>query len=250
MSIWGKIIGGAAGLIIGGPLGALIGLTAGHAVDSVRSRPKHQGDGDPAISDDATRSIAFTIGVIVLGAKMAKADGTVTRDEVSAFKEVFKIPPEEMKNVARVFNAARLDAEGFEPYAKQLANLFKDRRVVLEDLLSCLFHIARADGHVHDAELAFVTKVATIFGFSQAEFSRIKEAELGPDKGDPYHILGVQRDDDEPTVKSAYRALIREHHPDRAVAAGLPAEMVEIATQRMATINAAYDKICTQRGWS
>ncbi len=250
MSIWGKIIGGTAGLIVGGPLGALIGVAAGHAVDTVRKRPREDGERAETVGQDATRSIAFTIGVIVLGAKMAKADGTVTRDEVAAFKQVFKVPPEEMKTVARLFNAARKDATGFEPYARQLAGLFKDRRVVLEDLLSCLFHIARADGHVHEAELTFLAQCARIFGFTEAEFDRIKEAELGPDKGDSYHILGVERSDDEATVKAAYRTLIREHHPDRAVAAGLPAEMVAIATERMATVNTAYDKIRAERGWS
>ena len=134
MSVWGKILGGAAGFALGGPIGALLGGLAGHAVDKMRAG---------AEGGDGTKQIAFTIGVVVLGAKMAKADGVVTPDEIVAFRQVFRVPPEEMKNVGRVFDRARQDAEGFEPYARQIAGLFKGNPAVLEDLLDGLFHIAK-----------------------------------------------------------------------------------------------------------
>ena len=114
MSIWGKIIGATTGFAVGGPIGALVGGLAGHVFDRHRARTDDGGD-------DATKQIAFTIGVIALGAKMAKVDGVVTADEVQAFKEVFQIPPEEMKNVARIFDQARKDARGYEIYAHQIA---------------------------------------------------------------------------------------------------------------------------------
>ena len=128
MSIWGKIIGGAAGFVIGGPLGAMLGAGVGHAMDSGLA------SGVGKAAEDATRKITFTIGVIALAAKMAKADGVVTRDEVDAFREVFKIPPHEVKNVGRVFDMARKDVAGYEVYAKQIADLFKGNNSVLEDL--------------------------------------------------------------------------------------------------------------------
>ena len=84
MSIWGKLAGAAAGLAVGGPIGALLGGFAGHfAID----RDK---DGGEAAGGE--NQVAFTVGVIALGAKMAKADGVVTADEVNAFKDVFKVP--------------------------------------------------------------------------------------------------------------------------------------------------------------
>jgi DnaJ like chaperone protein len=129
MSVWGKILGGAAGFAIGGPIGAILGGVAGHAVDKMRDSTRE------APEDDATRRVAFTIGVIVLGAKMAKADGVVTKDEIGAFKEVFHIPQEEMQNVGRLFNQARRDAGGFEPYAKQIGRLFRHNPAVLEELI-------------------------------------------------------------------------------------------------------------------
>lgn len=238
MSIWGKVLGGAAGLALGGPLGALLGALAGHAVD--RLREDNEGDG--------TRQVAFTVGVIALGAKMAKADGVVTPDEVQAFKEVFHVPPEEMKNVGRVFDLARRDVRGYEPYARQIAKLFKDNPAVLEDLLDGLFHIAKADNIIHPAEIEYLQNVAAIFGFGEADFARIRASHLGPEASDPYTILGVGHDIPDDELRKAYRKLVREHHPDSLIAQGVPQEFIDVANEKLAAINDAYDRVSRQRG--
>lgn len=241
MSVWGKILGGAAGFAIGGPIGAILGGVAGHAVDKMRESAREAPD------DDATRRVAFTIGVIVLGAKMAKADGVVTKDEIGAFKEVFHIPPEEMQNVGRLFNQARRDADGFEPYAKQIGRMFQHNPTVLEELIGGLFHIARADGKVTQEELAYIQRVAEIFGFDSANWDRIRAANVGPDQADPYTILGVTRDQSDADIKAAHRKLVLENHPDRLMADGLPQEFIDLANEKLATINAAYDRIRKER---
>jgi DnaJ like chaperone protein len=251
MSIWGKIIGGVAGFALGGPLGALLGAIAGHAADRrlEQAEPAAAELEDRSLDDrSATRQIAFTIAVIVLGAKMAKADGVVSRAEVAAFKEVFHVPAHELKNVARVFDQAKQDPAGFEPYAKQIARLFRKDHPVLEELLDGLFHIAKADGGVHEAEIAFLKNVATIFGLDDNDFARIREGQLGPDKGDPYTILGTTRLASNEEIKMAWRKLVRDTHPDKLMAQGLPQEFVELANEKLATINAAYDKIAKERG--
>ena len=242
MSIWGKIIGAASGFALGGPIGALIGGFAGHAIDKMRG-----GDGAEG-GENATRQIAFTIGVIALGAKMAKADGQVTRDEVDAFREVFQVPPDDLKHVAKVFDQAKKGVAGYEAYAKQLAGLFRENPAVLEDLLDGLFHIAKADNVYHPAEDEFLRSVAQIFGFSEHEFARIKEAHVGADKSDPYVILGVSRDAADGELKSHYRTLIREHHPDTLIAQGMPQEFIDVANEKLAAINDAYDRIRAERG--
>ncbi len=247
MSIWGKIIGAGAGFAVGGPLGALIGGLAGHAVDVMRGQTAEQAAGQPQV--DGTKSIAFTMGVIVLGAKMAKADGRVTPDEVAAFKEVFRVPSDEMKNVGRIFNRARKDSGGFEPYARQLGGMFRDNPAVLEELLDGLFHIARADGRISDEEVNYLAAVAREFGFSETTWHRIREANMGPDQGDPYTILGVAHDAKDEDVKAAYRKLVRENHPDRLVAQGLPPEFIELANEKLATVNQAYEKIKKARSF-
>ena len=243
MSIWGKILGGAAGFALGGPLGALIGAVAGHAVDKMRTT----GDGD---GEDATKRIAFTIAVIALGAKMAKADGQVTRDEIDAFKRVFHIPPEEVNNVGRVFDQARRDVRGYESYARQIARMFANNPAVLEELLDGLFHIARADGQVSPHELEYLRQVADIFGLDDTGWERVRAGNMGADQSDPYVILGVPRDAKDAEIKAVYRKLVRENHPDRLVAQGMPQEFIDLANERLATINTAHDRIQEMRGRS
>jgi len=243
MSIWGKILGGTAGFALGGPLGALIGLAAGHAVD--RHLRQKAADAEP---DIALKNVAFTIAVIVLGAKMAKADGRVTEDEVRAFRQVFRVPEGEIKNVAKVFNQAKRDARGFEPYAEQIARLFRNHPAVLEELLGALFHIAQADGVYHPGEKEFLRQVAAIFGFGQAAFARIEAEHMGAQKGDPYVVLGMSHDATDAELKAAYRKLVKENHPDRLIAEGLPEEFVDLANEKLAAINAAWDRIQKERG--
>jgi DnaJ like chaperone protein len=243
MGIWGKILGGAAGFAIGGPLGALVGAAAGHAIDVMRA-DRDGDDGEPSLR----KQTAFAIAVIVLGAKIAKADGQVTPDEIVAFKEVFHIPPDEMKNVGRLFNQARKDSHGFEPYAKQVARMFAENPSVLEELLGGLFHIAKADGVVHPKELEYLHAVAGIFGMDDTAFDRVRAAHVGGPATDPYAILGVTRDASDDAVRSAWRKLVRENHPDTLVAQGMPQDFVDMATEKVAAINAAYDEVCKQRG--
>lgn len=237
MSIWGKIGGAAAGFAIGGPLGALIGAVAGHLVDKLDTT-----------TIGATRDeMAFTIGVIALGAKMAKADGVVTRDEVEAFKQVFQVPDSEIKNVARLFDLAKQDVAGFEAYASQLARLFKDRKQTLEGVVDGLFHIAKADGVLHPNELEFLEAVAGIFGFNSDAFARIQARHMGPDKADPYVILGLDRGANPDEIKSTYKRLVRENHPDHMIAQGMPEEFIRISTEKLARINEAFDRIEKER---
>ncbi len=245
MSIWGKIAGAAAGFALGGgPLGALLGAVAGHyVVDDVLER----NDGEPGRSDQ-TKEVAFTIGVIALSAKMAKADGVVTRDEVEAFNKVFRVPPNEATNVRRVFDLARQDVAGFEGYARQLAGLFGEGAAMLEDVLDGLFYIALADGVMHPNELDYLRAVAGLFGFEDNDFARIKERHMGPDASDPYVILGISREVSDQDLKQAYRQLVKENHPDRVIARGVPEEFVEMANERLSAINVAYDRIAQERG--
>jgi DnaJ like chaperone protein len=249
MSIWGKVIGSVTGFALGGPLGAFIGGVAGHAVDKIREEQAlTQLEGGEEGLADGAKQVAFTVAVIVLGAKMAKVDGAVSRAEVEAFKEVFHVPPNELRNVGRIFDMAKQDARGFEPYARQVAWMFHDEPTVLEELLAGLFHIAKADGEVRPSELAYLREVAAIFGLGAQSFERVHAMFAGAAEADPFEILGVSKNASNDEIKSAYRRLIRENHPDTLVAKGMPQEFIDIANQRMAAINAAYDAIERKRG--
>jgi DnaJ like chaperone protein len=196
---------------------------------------------------DPETSIAFTIGMIALGAKMAKADGVVSRREVDAFKEVFEIAPDDLPHVARVFNLAKQDVAGFDSYARQIGRLFARRPQVLEDVLDGLFHIAKADGGIHVGELDYLSAVAGHFGFDERRFARIRARHIQFAKNDPYVILGVDPGATDEQLKKQYRKLVRENHPDRHIAAGLPRELIALATQKLAAINDAYAQIARAR---
>ena len=232
MSVWGKVSGAAAGLFVAGPVGALVGAVAGHFF----------------LDRDSDPGVTFTIAIIALAGKMARADGVVTEEEFEVFQRVFGVPPEEEANVRRIFNLARQDIAGFEHYAGQIAQLFMGNPAMLEDILDGLFEIAKADGVLHPGEAQFLERVAEIFGFAPNEFRRIRASHFAPELTDPYVILGLSYSADEEELKQTYRRLVRENHPDSLMARGVPAEFIKLANDKLAAINNAYEKIQTERG--
>jgi DnaJ like chaperone protein len=231
VSVWEKITGvaGAIGSAGGGLLGDLA------HVFGLEQGAEPQAD------------VAFTIGVIALSAKMAKADGIVSPLEVEAFKRVFRSAPEEADNVRRIFGLAKQDVAGYEAYADQLAALLKDNRKLLQDVLEGLLHVATADGVLHPREDAFLADVATRFGFSESEF-RFFRARFVKDNCNPYDVLRLAPSAGNDEIKAQYRKLVADNHPDKLMGRGVPAEFVNIATRKLAAINAAYDTIAKERG--
>ena len=221
MSVWSRIADALAALRSGESLSTVF--------DTLRSPPE--------------RSIAFTIAVIALGAKMAKADGQVTRDEVTAFREVFLIPPAEEENAARLFNYARQDVAGFEDYAARIARMFNEADGALCDLLEGLFHIAVADGDYHPNEDQFLARVSEIFGLSDRQFRAIRTRFVPDADPDPWAVLGVEPDTPITDVRKAWRNLVRETHPDRMMARGLPEEALKMAEKRLIAVNRAWEEI-------
>ena len=189
------------------------------------------------------RTIGFTIAVIALGAKMAKADGLVTRDEVTAFRQVFHIPASETENAARVFDLARKDVAGFDLYAARIRDMFGAGHQALVDLLEGLFYIAVADGRYHPNENVFLEEVARIFGVQSRDFVNMRARFVPDENPDPYCVLGVDPTADAETVRQAWRALVREYHPDRMIARGVPEEAMKLAEKRLIQANWAYEEI-------
>lgn len=198
--------------------------------------------GDP----DLRRRVAFSVAMIALSAKMAKADGIVTQDEVRAFQEIFEVPREQTRNVARLYDLAKRDVAGFETYAEQMARMCGSGHsncAMLEDILDGLFHIAKADGLVHEREGIFLHRIAEIFRIDETHYEAIMARHVNLGAGDPYVVLGIERGKPFDEVKKRYRKLVSDNHPDRLIARGLPQEFIKIATTRVAAINAAYEMI-------
>ncbi|WP_274424430.1 J domain-containing protein [Chelativorans sp. YIM 93263] len=197
--------------------------------------------GDPALR----QRVAFSIAIIALSAKMAKADGVVTPAEVRAFHQIFQVPREEVRNVTRLYDLAKRDVAGFEAYARQMMELCRTcpkNCPMLEDILDALFHIAKADGAIHEQEEAFLARVAEIFGLSEDRFAQIRARHMAGE-GNPYLVLGVGADAPFQEVRRRYRHLVAENHPDRLIARGVPEEFIAIANERVAALNAAYEQI-------
>ena len=221
MSIWKRISDALAALAKGEGLSAVF--------EKLRTPPE--------------RTIGFTIAVIALGAKMAKADGLVTRDEVTAFRQVFHIPASETQNAARVFDLARKDVAGFDLYAARIRDMFGAGHQALVDLLEGLFYIAVADGSYHPNENVFLEEVARIFGVQSRDFVNMRARFVPDENPDPYCVLGIEPSSDAETVLQAWRALVREYHPDRMIARGVPEEAMKLAEKRLIQANWAYEEI-------
>nr|WP_290921518.1 molecular chaperone DjiA [Hyphomonas sp. 34-62-18] len=192
--------------------------------------------------------VGFTAAVVGLGAKMAMADGHVTDQEIMVFARVFRAPPEDAENVRRVFNLARQTVKGYESYARRIGRRYSDRPCLLEGVLDGLFQIAGADGVITQPELTYLRTVSEAFGFDEATFRRIRASHLGPERDDPYHVLGVPHDAEFPVIRSAYRRLMADHHPDLIVQKGAPREFENSVHAKAAAITAAYAKIRAERG--
>jgi DnaJ like chaperone protein len=225
MSIWSRISEAIAALARGESLASVF--------DGLKTPPE--------------RSVAFTIAVIALGAKMAKADGQVTRDEVTAFREVFRIADKDEAEAAKVFNLARQDVAGYDLYAQRIASMFGPRSETLCDIMDGLFHIAMADGGYHPAEDAFLLEVAKIFGMDESRFRTLRARHVPDAVADPYAILGLTPGATYEEARAAWKAAVRECHPDRLAARGLPEEALGMAERRMMDLNRAWEEITAKR---
>jgi DnaJ like chaperone protein len=193
------------------------------------------------------KRVGFAIAVIALGAKMAKADGQVTRDEVAAFREVFHIARRDEANAARVFNLAREDVTGYRDYARRIRAMFRGETEVLTDLMEGLFHVAAADGSYHPDEDRFLHDVAMDFGLSEACFRRLRAACMPGLPRDPYAVLGVTPDMPLAAIRKVWRDRVRASHPDRLMARGVPEEALKLAEARLIAANRAWEEIQDDR---
>jgi len=197
--------------------------------------------------NNATRKIAFTVAVVALSAKMAAADGVVSQIERDAFQEIFRTSPDDAPNVQRIFDLAKQDVAGFESYAQQMADMLVSEPQLKRDVFEGLFNIAAADGILHKSEEAYLKQIADIFGYSAQTYRSVR-AQFVDDPDDAYTVLGLEPDVADAELRSEYRRLVRENHPDVMIARGVPEEFIDMATRKLAAINAAYERIVRERG--
>ncbi len=235
MSIWGSLIGGMIGLSLGGPFGMLLGSLLGGKISRARSGAR--------MGSFAQPQQVFALSLIVLSAKLSKADGQVSREELIAVKDKLKIPESELDQVGKIFNKAKEESKGYEPYAQQIAQIYRGNLNVLEEVINMLFYIAEADGNVSTSELEMIENISGIFGLSNVQFESIKESRKLSEKSNPYIILESNPKDDIQSIRKKYIKLSKEHHPDLLISKGVPKEVIEESKKKMRAINSAWDQV-------
>ena len=235
MAIWGSLIGGMIGLSLGGPFGMLLGSLIGGKISRAKSRA--------GFGLFAQPQQIFALSLIVLSAKLSKADGQVSREELMAVKDKLKIPENELDQVGKIFNKAKEESAGYEPYAQQIAQIYRRNINVLEEVINILFYIAEADGNVSDAELKMIEHIAQIFGLNEIQMNSIKESRKSSDKLNPYIVLESKPDDDLQIIRKRYLNLSKEHHPDLLISKGVPQEVINESKAKMRAINSAWDQV-------
>ena len=235
MSIWGSLLGGVIGFSLGGPFGALLGSFLGGKISRISS--------SSSFTIQQNSQQIFALSLIILSAKLSKADGRVSKEELIAVKDKLQIPDSEIDQVAKIFNKAKDESTGYEPYAKQISEIFKGNQNVLEEVINILFYIAEADGNVSNEEESMIANIAFIFGLSQNQYESIKESRKSSDKLNPYIVLESQPTDDLKSIRKKYIKLSKEHHPDLLISKGVPIEVINESKNKMRAINAAWDQI-------
>lgn len=261
MSYWGKVLGGVAGFALGGPFGAVVGAALGHGVDGGGGIGKLDFSsmlgGSPLNPARLAASLGqrdqlFAIGVVVLSAKLAKVDGAVNRAEIDAFKRQFRIPPESVRDIGRLFDTARESPEGFESYATELGRGFAESKGLLEDVLTALFAIARADKPLTVGEHDMLRQVHHLFGLDNLAWDQARGAaahrHTAERAEDAYAVLGAAPTASNEALRAAWLQAMRDNHPDSLASRGVPAEFVARAAEKVKVINAAWDRIKRERG--
>ena len=234
MSIWGSLIGGMIGFSLGGPFGMLLGSLIGGKISRAKG----------SINNSfAQPQQIFALSLIVLSAKLSKADGQVSKEELIAVKDKLKIPENEIDQVGKIFNKAKNESTGYKPYAKQIAQIYKGNPNVLEEVINTLFYIAEADGNVSNNELVMIEDIAKIFGLNKAQINGIKESRKSSDKLNPYIVLESKPDDPIETIRKKYLKLSKEHHPDLLLSKGVPQEVIDKSKEKMRAVNSAWSQI-------
>lgn len=251
MSIWGKLIGGATGMALGGPIGAILGIAAGHGVDKASNYEKSSSEKKYLRKDQ--KEEFFATSVIALSAKIAKADGKVSKTEILTFKKIFEFPKEDEKAIADIFNVAKDSVDDYKEISKQVFDVFKNDKSLLIELLNSLFSIAYADGYLHPKEKTMLLEISHIFNLSREEFDsifNIFNKSSNKEKNTlkcSYKILGISEESDINQVTTRYRELIKEYHPDRLQGMGLPKEFIDLANTKLVAINDAFNNIKNEK---
>ncbi len=251
MGWFGKIVGGAIGFSIAGPLGAAAGMAFGHyALDQEEEQSYAE---QPQLTREENMQHLFFVSTFSLLAKLAKADGVVSQEEIEEINRFIdhelRLGSQEKKYAIDIFRSAKESQYSFDTYAREFFNAFYHDREILVNMLDLLFRVSFADGELHHNEERMLRSAAHVFNIHASEFDSIK-ARYSKDTDKYYKILGLNSSASNEEIRKKYRELAVEYHPDKIIAKGLPPEFVDFAKNKFQEIQEAYSNIKTERKFS
>lgn len=258
MNLYGKILCGIIGYYILGPLGAMLGVYLGHMVDREETygeMPRRKAQ--PFIFvrkvNLVERQEVFFSCVFSMLAKLARADGTISADEIEVVERFIRVElnldPTRQKQAKDIFRAARQSNKPFVAYAREFQRVFSGDRTILENLLNILLKLSLADGKIVREEEHLLRQAAEIFNIESIDFDRIR-SQYGGDPDRDYAILGCKPQDSVEKIKKQYRQLVKENHPDVVKGRGQPEAFANIAAEKFRAIQEAYESIRQKRGFA
>jgi DnaJ like chaperone protein len=254
MGWFGKLTFATLGLLLGGPLGAIAGAALGHHLVDKRVGmigPTGGTAAEPEIGYTEQAQAAYFVSLFSILGKLSKIDGVVTKDEIAVVQDfINNLPvPETEKQFARqVFSEAKNSRYAIEDFAVQLQQAARMQPALLISFLDLLFRIAAADGRFHPAEEAALKKVREIFQITERQYEDIK-AIYFKDVDKYYRALNCTRESSDQEIKSSYKKLVKDFHPDRIISKGLPEEFIDFAEKRFREIQESYEKIRQERNF-
>ncbi|MCD6584933.1 MAG: TerB family tellurite resistance protein [Desulfobacteraceae bacterium] len=252
MTWLGKVVGGTIGFAVGGPVGAVAGAAFGHMfVDEEAVSTRNIVKDNNRLSNGETAQMTFFVASFSMLAKLIKSDGHVTEPEIQSVRQ-FMVDDLHLNAQSRlaaehIFRAAMDSTESFENFALQFYQHFNHQPQLLELMMDILFRVALADRALHDVEERLIKSAAGIFKFDSAAYLKIK-SRYAPDSDKYYAILGCSNSDSDDKIKSQYRKLVRDYHPDTIASKGLPEEFTIFANDKFREIQEAYEMVKKERG--
>lgn len=248
MGWFGKLTLGSLGFFMGGPLGAIAGGALGHILfdkeDSIASKTLPFGQAEQA-------QAAYFISLFSILGKLSKADGVVSREEiniVSQFLSTLRLPEQQKQFAKNVFNEAKNSPYTIDDFAAQLFQVNRNQPTILLSFMDLLFKVSAADGKLHEAEEAALLRIKNIFRISDTQFADLKSVYFKQDDR-YYRTLNCTAQSTDGEIKSSYKKLVKEYHPDMIISKGLPEEFVDVATKKFQEIQEAYTMVRKERGF-
>jgi len=262
--MWGKVLGIGFGMMLGGPFGAFLGFLLGHNFDRGVGQSRIGFSNPGAVQDKFFESIFSVMGHI------AKADGKVTEQEIQMAKVIMtqmRLNEERKAEAVEFFNRGKQPEFDLDATLRSFKQTCHGHRNLMQMFLEIQIAAAFADGGMKTSEKRILENISRVLGFNQYHLNVLISSfqaqqrfhQSGQQSGeqaysqkeslaDAYVVLGVESTTSDKDTKKAYRKLMAQHHPDKLVAKGLPADMMAVATEKSQKIQAAWELIRKDRG--